>query len=186
MRSYVTPWATGGAVPVAVVREPKLTAGGAGRYSMVVIDCASLRSWLRWTIEAGRRRDVAHHDDRADQAPALVVADVGAEPVGARAVEGDVDGSPRVVRQPDPLAVTVARHERAVGVLVVVDELDVQFAAVGQDQDRGVPDPLGGHDPDRGGHGAPGLVLGLGDVPGRQQPAQRPVVLLVEPELVQQ
>src|SRR4051795_7078437 len=37
MRSYVTSWATGGAVPVAVVREPKLTGGGAGRYSMVVI-----------------------------------------------------------------------------------------------------------------------------------------------------
>src|SRR4051794_41742071 len=37
MRSYVTSWATGGAVFVAVVREPKLTGGGAGRYSMVVI-----------------------------------------------------------------------------------------------------------------------------------------------------
>src|SRR3954453_8847175 len=116
MRSYVTSAATGGAVPVAVVREPKLTAGGAGRYSMVVIDCSCLRSWLRRAVEAGRRRDVAHHDDGADQAPALVVADVGAEPVIARAVEVDVDGAPRVVRQPDPLAVTVARHECAVGV----------------------------------------------------------------------
>src|SRR4051795_12114865 len=119
MRSYVTPWATGGAVPVAVVREPKLTAGGAGRYSMVVIDCSSLRLRLRRgggggagrysmvvidcsslrlrlrrAVEAGRRRNVAHHDDRADQATPLVVADVGAEPVVARAVEADVDGAP--------------------------------------------------------------------------------------------
>src|SRR3954467_9307890 len=133
MRSYVTPWATGGAVPVAVVREPKLTAGGAGRYSMVVIDCSCLRSWLRRAVEAGRRRDVAHHDDRPDQASALVVADVGAEPVVARAVEGDVDGAVCVVGQPDPLAVPVARPQRAVGVLVVVDKLDVEFAAMRQD-----------------------------------------------------
>src|SRR5215212_5877747 len=169
MRSYVTPWTTGGAVPVAVVREPKLTAGGADRYSMVVIDCSSLRSRLRRAVEAGRRRYVAHHDDRADQAAALVVADVGAEPVVARAVEADVDGAPRVVRQPDPLAVTVARHEGAVGVLVVVEELDVEVAAVGQDEDRGVPDQLVGDDPDRGGHPAAGPVIGLCDVPGRQQ-----------------
>src|SRR3954453_12959186 len=182
MRSYVTPWATGAAVPVAVVREPKLTAGGAGRYSMVVIDCSSLRSRLRRGVEAGAGRRVAHHDDRADQAAALVVADVGAEPVVARAVEGDVDGAPRVVRQPDPLAVTVARYERAVGVLVVVDELDVEVAGVGQDEDRGVPDQLVGDDPDRGGHPAVRRLVGLGDVPGRQQPAQRPDVLLVQPE----
>src|SRR3954452_25638936 len=109
MRSYVTPWATGGAVPVAVVREPKLAPGGTGRYSMVVIDCSSIGVRLRRAVEAGRRRNVAHHHDRADQATPLVVADVGAEPVVARAVEADVDGPPRVVRQPDPLAVTIAR-----------------------------------------------------------------------------
>src|SRR5918998_6273976 len=166
MRSYVTPWTTGGGVPVAVVREPKSTGGGACRYSMVVIDCSSLRAWLRRAVEAGRRRHVAHDDDRADQAPALVVADVGAEPVLTGAVEGDVHGPPRVVRQPHPLAVPVARHQRAVGVLVVVDELDVQVAAVGQDQDLGVPDQLVGDDVDLGSHPAVPPFLGLTDVPG--------------------
>src|SRR3954454_21622483 len=102
MRSYVTSCATGGAVPVAVVRAPNSTGGGAGRYSMVVIDCSCLRSWLRRAVEAGRRRDVAHDGDRADQASPLVVADVGAEPVLTGAVEGDVHGSPAVVRQPHP------------------------------------------------------------------------------------
>src|SRR3954452_13416575 len=101
MRSYVTPWATGGAVPVADVREPKLTAGGAGLYSMVVIDCSCLRAGLRRAVEAGGGGDVAQHDDRADQSPALVVADVGAEPVVAGAVEGDVPGAAGVVGQPD-------------------------------------------------------------------------------------
>src|SRR3954452_21890024 len=186
MRSYVTPWATGGAVPVADVREPKLTAGGAGLYSMVVIDCSCLRTGLRRAVEAGRGAGGAQHDKRADQLPSLVIAEVGAEPVVAGAVEGDVDGAAGVVGQPDPLAVPVARPQRAVGVLVVVDELDVELAAVRQDEDRGIPDQLVGDDPDHGGHRAAGLVLGRGDVPGRQQPAERPGVLLVEPELVQQ
>src|SRR3954454_20409457 len=182
MRSYVTPWATGGAVPVAVVREPKLTAGGAGRYSMVVIDCSSLRLRLRRAVEAGRRRYVGHHHDRADQATPLVVADVGVEPVVAGAGEAGVDGAPGAGGQPDPLAVTVARHERAVGVLVVVQELDVELATVGQQEDRGVPDQLVGDDPDHGAHASVRPLLRLCDVPGRQQPAQRRVVLLVQPE----
>src|SRR3954471_22922633 len=182
MRSYVTSWATGGAVPVAVVSEPKFTAGGASLYWMsglswvAVIDSSCLRSRLLRTVEASGLRDVALHDDRPDQSPALVVADVGAEPVLTRAVEGDGHGPARVVRQPHPLAVAVARHERAMGVLVVVDELDVQVPAVGQDEDRGVPDQLVWHDPDPGAHPAVVALLGVSDVAGGQQPADRRLV----------
>src|SRR3954464_14163307 len=191
MRSYVTSWTTGGAVPVAVVSDPKSTAGGASPYSMSVlslmsvIDQSCLRSGLLRAVETGGLRDVAPDDDRPDQASALVVADVGAEPVVTRAVEGDGHGSARVVRQPHPLAVAVARHERAVRVLVVVDELDVQVPAVGQDEDRGVPDQLVGHDPDPGAHPAVVPLLGLPEVAGGQQPADRRLVLPVQPELVQ-
>src|SRR3569833_1311864 len=178
MRSYVTSWTTGGAVPLAVVSEPKLTGGGASLYSMpglswvVVIGSSWLRSRLLRTVESSGLRDAALDDERPDQAPALVVPDVGAEPVVAGAVQVDVDRSPGVVRQPDPLAVTVARHERAVGVLVVVDELDVEIAAVRQHEDRGIPDQLIGHDPDLGVHPAAVALLGVADVPGREQPAR--------------
>src|SRR3954452_21746755 len=113
------------------------TAGGASLYSIAVIGSSSLPAWLPRAVEASGLGDVALHDDRPDQAPAFVVTDVGAEPVVARSVEGDGHRSARVVRQPHPLTVAVARNERAVRVLVVVDELDVALAGVGHDDDRG-------------------------------------------------
>src|SRR3954449_9665040 len=166
MRSYVTSWTTGGAGPVAVVSAPKSTAGGASLYSIAVMDSSCLRSRLLRSVEASGLRGVAPPADRPDQPPPLVVADVGAEPVLTRAVEVDVHRSSRVVRQPHPLAVTVARHQRAVGVLVVVDELDVEVAPVRQHEDRGIPDQLVGHDPHRGPHPAAVHLLGLRDVAG--------------------
>src|SRR3712207_2365565 len=61
----------------------------------------------------------------------------------------------------------------------------VQVPPVGQDEDRGVPDQLVGHDPDPGAHPAVVALLGVSDVAGGQQPADRRLVLPVQPELLQ-
>src|SRR5262245_9804304 len=123
-------------------------ASPASTYS-TVIACSSLRPWLVGAVEAGLRRDVAQDDDGAGQSPSLVVAGGRAEPVVARAVEVEGRPAPRVVDQPDELPVAVARQECAVRVQVVVDELELEVAAVGQDQDRRIPGDLIGPNPDR-------------------------------------
>src|SRR4051794_41864432 len=94
MRSYVTPWTTGGAVPVAVVREPKLTAGGADRYSMVVIDCSSLRSRLRRAGEAGPRPGGGPPHGRAPQGPGPPRVRRWGGPRGGRGRGGGGGGGP--------------------------------------------------------------------------------------------
>src|SRR5262245_57682784 len=83
-----------------------------------------------------------------------------------------------MVHQPDELAVTIARQERAVGVHVIVDELEFKLAAVGQDENRGIPDQLVHRNPDPGVHPAVGPLLGMPEVPvGEQSAYRRPVLL---------
>src|SRR4051812_50025828 len=86
-------------------------------------------AWLRGAVGARLGRDVPAHDDRAGQAASLVVAGRGAVPVVARPVELESGRALRVVHQPEEPGVAIARHDRAVGVLVVVDERDLDRAA---------------------------------------------------------
>src|SRR5918992_5113323 len=85
-----------------------------------------------------------------------------------------------MVHQPDELGVAVARQDRAVGVLVVVDELKLEHAPVGQHKDAGLVDELVLGDPDRGAHLAVGSLLRLSDRSPAQQSTQRRPVLLVQ------
>src|SRR6266568_1209163 len=85
-----------------------------------------------------------------------------------------------MVHQPDELAVTVARQERAVGVHVIVDELELEIAAMGQDQDSRVPDQLIQRNPDPGMHAAVGPLLGAPEVSVGEQSAYRGPVLLAQ------
>src|SRR6185437_4299936 len=82
-----------------------------------------------------------------------------------------------MVHQPDELAVTVARQERTVRVLVVVDDLQLEFAPVGHDQDRRVPGEFVGIDPDCRVHATVGPFLGAPDVSGGEQSADCRAVL---------
>src|SRR5215210_7299722 len=141
---------------------------------------ADLRARLRRAVEASLRWGVASHDDRGGQAAALVVARAGAVPVVARAVELERRRSLRVVHQPDELVVAVARQDRAVRVLVIVDELELEHASVGQDQDPGLVDQLVLRDADRGAHLAVGSLLGLPDGAAAEDSTQRHPVLLVQ------
>jgi hypothetical protein len=50
-----------------------------------------------------------------------------------------------------------------VGVLVIVDELELEFTPVGHDEDRGVPDHLVEWDSDLGDQTAVGSLLGVGE-----------------------
>src|SRR6516165_1466995 len=82
-----------------------------------------------------------------------------------------------MVHQPDELAVTIARQERTVRVHVVVCELELEVTAMGQDQDRGVPDQLVRRNPDPGMHAAVGPLLGAPEVSvGEQSAYRRPVL----------
>src|ERR1700704_234214 len=130
MRSYVTFWATGGALPMTALSSASLTADPACTYSTT---CSFLRSWLFRAVEASLVRNVPQYDDRPEQSPALIVADIGTEPVVAWAVEVDGGRSSGKYRQPNPLAVTIARQERAVSVRVIVDEFDLEVAPMGHD-----------------------------------------------------
>src|SRR5215207_9383984 len=101
----------------------------ASTYS-VAIECSfprwpagGLRARLRRAVEACLGRYLAAHDDRPRQAAALVVAGRGAVPVIPGSVELERGGAPRMVDEPDELGVAIARQDRAMGVLVVVDEL---------------------------------------------------------------
>src|SRR5438874_1443611 len=131
-----------------VLRVLKSTAASASTYS-VAIKCSFLRPWLGWTIETGFLRGIPPYDDRAGQAAPFVVSCPGAVPVVARAVEVEARGSFGEVLQPDELAVTVARQDRAVRVVVIVDELELEVATVGEDEDSGLKDQLIRRDPDR-------------------------------------
>ena len=66
---------------------------------------------------------------------------------------------------------------------VVVEELEVEVASMGQDEDRGVPDQLVGLDPDRGTHTAVGPLLGTRDVSVREQSTQRRAILPVQSDV---
>src|SRR5918999_3607522 len=189
MRSYVTPSVTGGALPTMPLSDELSTAVPASTYS-VAITCSfprscfsravELRARLGRAVEASLRRGVASHHDGGGQAAALVVARTGAVPVVTRAVELEGGRSPRVVHQPDELVVAVARQDRAVGVLVIVDELELEHAPVGHDEDPGLVDQLVLRDPDRGAHRAVGSLLGLPDGAAAEDSTQRHPVLLVQ------
>src|SRR4051794_2819322 len=139
-----------------------------------------LRARLRRAVDASLRWGVATHDDRGGQAAALVVARTGAVPVVPRAVELERRRALRMVHQPDELVVAVARQDRAVRVLVIVDELELEHTSVGNDQDPGLVDQLVLRDADRGVHLAVGSLLRLPDGAAPEDPTQRHPVLLVQ------
>src|SRR5829696_105098 len=120
------------------------TACPASTYSSVAIKYSYPRWWLcravdlrarlGRAVEASLLRSIPLDDDRPGQAPALVVAGTGAVPVVPRAVESEVGRPARMVHQPDELVVAIARQDRAVGVLVIVEELDLDLAPMRQDE----------------------------------------------------
>src|SRR5918992_107799 len=144
--------------------------------------CRAVDLWARLlrTVEASLLRGLPLHDDRPGQAPALVVAGTGAVPVVARAVELEGGGSARVVHQPDELGVTVARQARAVRVLVIVDELELEHAPVGHDEDPGLVDQLVLGDPHGGAHLSVGPLLGVSDFATPEYSSESRSVLLVQ------
>src|SRR4051794_3079457 len=143
-----------------------------------------LRARLRRAVDASLRRGVAAHDDRGGQAAALVVARTGAVPVVARAVELERRRSLGMVHEPDEHVVAVARQDRTVRVLVVVDERELDRAPMRQDQDPGLVDQLVLRDADRGAHLAVGPLLGVPDGSAAEYPAQRHPVLLIQTRYV--
>src|SRR3954453_11676933 len=142
MRSEVTPLATGGAWRGVLVRLTASTACPASTYS-VAIKCSfavgvpggRLRPGLGRGVQLGLGRRLALDDDRSGQAATLVISGTRAVPVIAGAVEVKRGRPLRVVHQPDELRVAVARQHGAVRVPVVVDERELDFAPVGQDED---------------------------------------------------
>src|SRR5215207_6060417 len=158
----------------------------ASTYS-VAIECSfpgpaawGLRARLGRAVEPSLGRYVAAHDDRSGQAAALVIAGRGAVPVVPRSVELEGGGAPRMVHQPDELGVAVARQDRAVGVLVVVDELELEHTPMWQDEDSRLEDELVLGDPDAGVQLAVRSLLSLPDRSPAQQSTQRRPVLLVQ------
>src|ERR671931_1463694 len=120
----------------------------ASTYS-VAIECSfpgcaagGLRARLGRAVEARLGWHVAPHDDRPGQAAALVVASRGAVPVVPRSVELEGGGAPRMVHEPDELGVAIARQDRAMRVLVVVEELELENAPMRHDENRGLIDEL--------------------------------------------
>src|SRR5437868_10483967 len=125
------------------LRFRKSTASPASTYSVsVAISCSFLRPWLGWAVELGFVWDLAADNDRAGQAAALVVSGSGPVPVVARAVE--LEGRPplREVHQPDELGVAVGGQDRAVGVVVVVDDLELEGPPMREHEDAGVEHQL--------------------------------------------
>ncbi len=88
------------------------------------------------------------------------------------------------VRQPQPHVVIVAWQERAVSVRVIVEELELDIAPMGHDEDRGLVDQLIFRDPDCGAHDAVGPFLSVPEASsvGEQSTYRRPV-LFVQPKL---
>src|SRR5829696_10135824 len=157
----------------------------ASTYS-VAIECSfpgraagRLRARLGRAVEPSLGRYFAAHDDRPRQAAALVVAGRRAVPVVPRSVELERGSAARMVHQPDELGVAVARQDRAVGVLVVIEELELENAPMGHDQDSGLVDELVLWDPDCGVHLAVRSLLRVPDRSPAQQSTQRHPVLLV-------
>src|SRR3954470_24118535 len=139
-----------------------------------------LGAWLWRTVEASLWWRLASHDDRGGQAPALVVARARAVPVVPRAVELEGRLALRMVHQPDELVVAVAREHRAVRVLVIVDERELERSSVGHDQDAGLVHELVLRDPDRGAHDAVGSLLSLSDGSTPEDSTERHPVLVVQ------
>src|SRR6187551_840388 len=173
------------------LNDPNGTAFPASTYSVAIKKCSLPRLWLQPTrglrtrlrraVDARGVGDVAADDDRRGQAPALVVAGTGAVPVVARAVQLEGGGALGVVHQPDELGVAVARQDRAVRVLVVIDERELERAPVGQHQDPRLVDELVFGDADGGAHDSVVALLGVADGSAPENPSKRQPVLLVQP-----
>src|SRR5438309_7189033 len=99
----------------------------ASTYSTVIV-CSLLRPWLVGSVETGLGRGVTEHRDGAGQPPALVVARRRGEPVVAGAVEVERGRAARMVHQPDELPVTIARKEHAMGVQIIIEDLEINGA----------------------------------------------------------
>src|ERR1700744_6222799 len=124
-----------------VLRVLKSTAAPASTYLVsVAINGSFLRSWLGRAVETGLLRDLSPHDDGAGQAAAFVVAGAGAIPVVARTVEVEARRAPGIVLQPDELEVTIARQDGAVRVVVIVDDLELEVAPMGEDEEPRLKD----------------------------------------------
>src|SRR6185437_14928806 len=113
-------------------------ASPASTYSTVILG-SFLGTRLIGSVETGFRRHLAEHDDGGGQSTALVVAAGRAVPVVTGAVEEQFRPALRVVEQPEELPVAVAREQRRVRVLVVVDDRQFDDTAVRHDQNRGIP-----------------------------------------------
>src|SRR5436190_11270622 len=122
-----------------------------------------LRARLGRPVEASLVRYIAVYDDRPGQPPALVVARRRAVPVVPGPIELERGGSTRMVHQPYELGVAVARQDRAVRVLVIVEELELEHPPMGHHQDRGLIHQLVLRDPDGGVHLAVRPLLGVPD-----------------------
>src|SRR5215207_9555466 len=167
------------------------TACPASTYSSVAIKYSYPRWWLSRAADLRLRlgrpvqfrlgRSVPLHDDRRGETPALIVAGTGAVPVVPRAVELEVGRPARMVHQPDELVVTVARQDRAVSVLVIVEDLELDLARMRQYEDPRVVDQLVFKDPDGGAHLAVGSILGDPDSSAPEYSTERRPVLLVQP-----
>src|SRR5215207_10199576 len=166
------------------------TACPASTYSSVAIKYSYPRWWLSRAADLrlglGRPvqfrlgRSVPLHDDRRGETPALVVAGTGAVPVVPGAVQLEVGRPARMVHQPDELVVAIARQDRAMGVLVIVEELDLDLAPMRQDEDPRLIHQLVLRDPDRGAHLAVGSLLGAPDVPTSEYSTEGCPILLVQ------
>src|SRR5437763_2375023 len=174
------PLATAGALPAKSLRVLKSTACPASTYSSVAINCSSLRLRLGRTVELGLWRRVPVHDDRSGEAAALVVAGGRRVPVVAGAVQLECGRPARMVDQPDELRVAVARQHRAVRVLVVVDERQLEGPPVWQHEHAGLEDELVFRDPDRGLHLALWPLLSQLLLSAAEDSTQRRPVLLAQ------
>src|SRR5690625_99379 len=157
-------------------------ASPASTYS-AVIDSSFLRPRLLGAVEAGLGRNFTPHDDGPGQPPPLVVSGRRAVPVVARSVQVELRRPPRMIHQPDEFLVTVARQQRAMRIVIVIDNLKFEITTVWHHQNRRIPRQFVRMDTNRRLHPPIGLLRGMGNVSGSQYLTDRCMILRVQPEL---